>query len=240
MQRNKTVILSTRSLDDELILEAQTKNISIEVLPFIKVEPIFSSELQQKIEQLSKEPATVVFTSVNSVELVAQKINAQKVNMAWEIFCIGHATGKAVANYFGENGIKGLAGNGQQLSQTIVDAKVNKVVFFCGDQRRDELPALMGKNGIDVKEIIVYKTTLTPKKIQKKYDGILFFSPSAVKSFFQENKLDDQTVLFAIGGTTAEEVKKISKNKIVVSDAPEATMLLEKIISFFQTNHIHR
>jgi uroporphyrinogen-III synthase len=92
---------------------------------------------------------------------------------------------------------------------------------------------------VGVKEIVVYKTIATPKKIEKKYDGILFFSPSAVKSFFQENKLDDQTILFAIGNTTADEVKKFSNSKIVVSDAPDKKTLLNKVFSYFQTNHIH-
>ena len=106
----------------------------------------------------------------------------------------------------------------------------SEVIFFCGDQRRDELPGLLKKNKIEVKEIVVYKTIATPKKIEKKYDGILFFSPSAVKSFFQKNKLDKQVMLFAIGNTTADEIKKFSKNKIVVSDVPAGKLLLQKVI----------
>ena len=115
----------------------------------------------------------------------------------------------------------------------------SEVIFFCGDQRRDELPGLLKKNKIEVKEIVVYKTIATPKKIEKKYDGILFFSPSAVKSFFQENKLDDQTIPFAIGNTTADEIKKFSKNKIVISDMPDGKTVLQKAVEFFQTNSIH-
>jgi uroporphyrinogen-III synthase len=101
------------------------------------------------------------------------------------------------------------------------------------------LPELLKKKNIGVNEIIVYKTIITPQKIEKKYDGILFFSPSAVKSFFEKNILDGQTVLFAIGSTTADKIRKFSKNKIVVSDVPDKTTLLNKAISYFQTNPIH-
>jgi uroporphyrinogen-III synthase len=181
--------------------------------------------------------ATIVFTSTKAVEAVVAEINGQKT--PWKVFCIGYATSESVAKTFGEKSIEGAADNAKELAKAILDAHVDEVIFFCGDQRRDELPGLLKQNRIEVKEIVVYKTIATPKKIEKKYDGILFFSPSAVKSFFQENKLDNQTILFAIGNTTAEEVKKFSKSKIVVSDAPDKKTLLNKVFSYFQTNHIH-
>ena len=42
---------------------------------------------------------------------------------------------------------------------------------------------------LSVDEVIVYKTIETPKVLTKQYDGILFFSPSAVKSFFSKNSI---------------------------------------------------
>ncbi len=242
MQQNKIAILSTRLLDAELIREADTKSVLIDVLPFIKTEFISSTETQRKIERALMIQATIVFTSVNAVEAVVQKINGKKQNQlatGWNIFCIGYATKQSVIKYFGERSITGVADNAKELANAILDANAGEVIFFCGDQRRDELPGLLKKNNIEVKEIVVYKTIATPQKIQKKYDGILFFSPSAVKSFFQENKLDDQTILFAIGNTTADEVKKFSKNKIEVGDEPKTRTLLEKVISYFETNPIH-
>jgi len=180
---------------------------------------------------------TVVFTSANGVEVVVSELKEQKPR--WKIFCIGYETRRSVEKYFGKESIGGIADNAKELAQVIVDANVSEVVFFCGDNRRDELPSLLKQNNINIKEIIVYKTIVTPQKIEKKYNGIFFFSPSAVKSFFQENQLDDNTVLFAIGSTTAGEIKKFSKNKLVISDLPEKKALLEKAINYFQTNPIH-
>src|SRR5258706_9822828 len=45
-------------------------------------------------------------------------------------------------------------------------------------------------------------------RAEKVYDGILFFSPSGVESFFNTNEVNEQTILFAIGNTTATEIKK--------------------------------
>jgi len=193
-----------------------------------------------EVQELSRRSQAIVFTSVNAVEAIATSFGQQKINAPlWKMFCIGHATKQSVVKYFGEGTIAGVEDNAKKLAKVILDANVRELIFFCGDQRRDELPALLKKHKIDVKEIIVYKTIATPHKIEKQYDGILFFSPSAVKSFFENNTIGDPTVLFAIGSVTAGEIKKFSNNKIVVSDVPDKKSLLDKVIAYFQTNPIH-
>lgn len=237
MSHTKISILSTRALEDKFIHEAKVKDVLIDVVPFIKSESISSTELKKKIQEALAVPTTIVFTSSNAVEAIVSEIGDQKIT--WKIFCIGHSTKQSVSKSFGEGSIAGVADNAKELGETIVKANVTRAIFFCGDQRRDELPGQLKKNNIEVEEIVVYKTILTPQKIEKKYDGILFFSPSAVKSFFQINRLNDETILFAIGNTTADEIKNISKNKIVISDVPEKKSLLDIAISYFQMNPIH-
>jgi len=237
MSQNKISILSTRLVDDEFIREAQAKDALVDVMPFIKTEPISSTELQKKIQHALSISKTVVFTSTNAVEAVGSEIKDQKIT--WRIFCIGYATKRSVEEYFGKKSIAGVADNAKELAQLIISAGISEATFFCGDQRRDVLPDQLRKNNIEVKEVVVYKTVATPGKIKKKYDGILFFSPSAVKSFFQENKLDQQVILFAIGSVTAEEIKKFSKNKIVISEVPDKRILLDSVAAYFESNPIH-
>ena len=229
--------MSTRLLDDEFILDAQSQNLSIDVVSFIKTDPVSSAESGEEISRALAGAGPIVFTSSNAIEAIASKIKDQKTPR--KIFCIGYTTKRSVVKYFGEGSIAGLASNANELAETIRRANVNEVIFFCGDQRRDEMPDQLKINSIKVTEIVVYKTTLTPQKIEKKYEGILFFSPSAVKSFFQINEVPDQTVLFAIGNTTADELKSFSKNKIVTSDVPTRETLIDKVISYFQVNPIH-
>jgi len=237
MQQNKISILSTRLLDEEVIRNATIKDVLVDAIPFIKTEPISSTELQKIIREVLAMSTTIVFTSSNAVEAVAAETKDQEIK--WKIFCIGHSTKQSVAKIFGEGSIAGVADNAKTLAHTILKANITSAIFFCGDQRRDELPVHLKKNNIEVTEMVVYKTILTPQKIERKYDGILFFSPSAVKSFFQVNRPNDETVLFAVGNTTADEIKKFSKNKIVISDVPEKKVLLEKAINYFQKNSIH-
>ena len=169
---------------------------------------------------------------MNAVEAVADYLDGQPVE--WNIYCMGNTTNRLVKKYFGERKIAGTANSAAELAELIVeDSMIDEVIFFCGDQRRDELPAILKNNDIDVNEITVYQTIAIPHKIDKTYNGILFFSPSAVESFFRKNKIPATTILFAIGSTTANEIKKYSNNKIIISDEPGKENLVEKMMEYF-------
>lgn len=169
---------------------------------------------------------------MNAVDAVASHIT--KVKPDWKVYCIGITTNKLVKHYFGESVIVGTATNAAELAGLIVeDRKTNKLYFFCGDQRREELPSILRNNGIRVNEIEVYQTKEVQHTLEKAYQGILFFSPSAVSSFFKSNKIADSTILFSIGITTAEEIASLSNNKIVVSDLPGKDKLVKKMMEYF-------
>jgi uroporphyrinogen-III synthase len=109
----------------------------------------------------------------------------------------------------------------------------DEVIFFCGDQRRDELPQLLKDESVAVNEIVVYETIPVPHKLSKIYTAILFFSPSAVESFFSANRAEVKTIFFAIGNTTAAAIKKHCANRVLVADAPGKEELVKDMISFF-------
>jgi len=226
--------LSTGTIEDELRTEV-SGIISLDVLPFIRTEKVSGTEVREQILMASRLPAIVAFTSVVAVETVFSMLNGRTTG--WQIFCIGHATRRSVEQRFGRECISGTAENARELARLMISAKIDRVIFFCGDQRRNDLPDQLGQSHIDVEEIVVYRTVLTPQEVRKKYDGILFFSPSAVKSFFQKNQLKDQTVLFAIGTTTAMEIAKYSLNKVVVSEEPEKQVLLKQVRTYFESGN---
>lgn len=232
MQQNKVSILSTRPIDEALIEEAKRLNIETDVLSFIETETIHSTEVQQEIENALLQSSAVVFTSMNAVEAVADELQGQQPD--WRVYSIGNTTQKLAKKYFGEESIAGTANSAAELAELIVEEGCDdEVIFFCGDQRRDELPDILRSNDIDVNEIVVYETVAVPHKINKQYHGILFFSPSAVESFFSNNKVKEPTVLFAIGNTTASAIKKYSNNKIIISDEAGKDSLFRKMMEYF-------
>lgn len=232
MQQSNIKILCTRPLPEWLVKDAADSGIDIVIESFIETEPIQSIEVQQEIEYALLQSAVVVFTSMNAVEAVAAEMDGQLPD--WKIYCIGTATKKLVQEHFGEFAIAGTAPDASELAHLIVEEGItDEVIFFCGDQRRDELPDILMQAGINVNEVVVYQTIEVPHIIHQDYHGILFFSPTAVRSFFKGNKVNDKTILFAIGNTTANEIKKYSLNKIIISDEPGKENLVQTMIEFF-------
>ncbi|MFI5157036.1 MAG: uroporphyrinogen-III synthase [Chitinophagales bacterium] len=225
-------ILSTGQLDPSLIRIAGKKDIDLECIPFIKTNSIESAQMRQEILATLSKKATVVFTSTNAVEAVASCLGGYKPE--WSIYCIDGATSKLAAKYFGEKLIKGKADDAAGLARLIEKEPGNReIIFFCGNKRRDELPQKIRRNGKSLKEIIVYETSATPGKITKEYRGILFFSPSAVESFFSINQVGNKTILFAIGNTTAERIREFSNNAIITCSEPEKEAVVKAMISYF-------
>lgn len=232
MQAARISILSTRPLTPELIAEAADSGIDIEQQSFIETRPIRTVEVQQEIENALRLSTAVVFTSMNAVEAVAEELQQQQPD--WRIYCLGNTTRRLVTEYFGADAIAGTAGSAASLASLIAaEIAVEEVLFFCGDKRRDELPDLLRGQGIEVSELVVYETLTTSQRLSRTYDAILFFSPSAVASFFAENKMPAYTLVFAIGDTTAGAVRNYCTNRILTSDEPGKENLVRQTIQFF-------
>lgn len=233
MKDKEVRILSTRPLDGALIEKAAFQNIKIDTISFIDVKKVVSNEVANQIDLLAKEKAVVIFTSMNAVEILVETVPVKPLMPDWKIYCMGGATFTLVKKYWPFDSIAFTAKDATELAKKIVDDKLDKVTFFCSNKRRDELSVLLEQQNIAVNELIVYETIETPAAIDKPYDAILFFSPSAVKSFFSKNKIAEKTIFFAIGNTTANTIKQFVKNHIIVSDFPAKDQLVDKAITFF-------
>ncbi|MER3319363.1 MAG: uroporphyrinogen-III synthase [Allomuricauda sp.] len=170
-----------------------------------------------------------IFTSKNAVKAFLNQtkgLDYSKLN----IFCVGEKT-KALLE---ENELKvvEIAENASELAENIIKRHQNETfVFLCGNKRRDELPDMLTKNNVQYKELEMYHTNLNPKAFQRDFDGILFFSPSGIRSFLLENTLGNCT-LFCIGETTATEARKHSKNSIVANKPTVENVLVQAINHF--------
>ncbi|HEY5462065.1 MAG TPA: uroporphyrinogen-III synthase [Hanamia sp.] len=230
---NKIQILSTKPIGAELARIAGDHNICIDEVPFIETEEIVSEELKKRIAALSQQNITAVFTSANAVNAVKKLLPAKP---SWKIFYIGHQTKNSAADTFSEKNIIGIADDGEELGEEIIkQSSAKKIIFFCGNQRRDVLPEKLKKHGIELEEIVVYKTIEKSRIISKHYDGILFFSPSGVRSFFSVNKINEPVQLFAIGATTAKEIKTYSQLPVIIPEHPDKEKLVQLVIKHFST-----
>lgn len=171
----------------------------------------------------------LLFTSKNAVLSVLKN---KKIDFLKQIkcICVGEKTGELLE----ENGFNVLdfSHYAEDLTKIISKKHSGKsFAFFCGNLRRDVLPDFFKENKIEFHEIQVYKNEFSSKRISKKFDAILFFSPSGVMSFLGKNQISDE-VCFCIGTTTSEVLEPYTKN-IILSEKPTITSVLEKVKEYF-------
>jgi uroporphyrinogen-III synthase len=233
MKDNPIRILSTRPLDEALIENAACQNITIDTISFIEIKKLVTTGVSEQINLLSQSAATVVFTSMNAVEVVVDALPADNIMPPWKIYCMGGATFTLVKKYWAYDSIVFTAKNAADLARKIVSDKIDKITFFCGDKRREELPGLLAEANVSLQEVVVYETIEKPVAVSQNYSAVLFFSPSAVNSFFSINHVPAETILFSIGNTTATAIKLFTGNRIIVSEFPAKDQLVEKAIEYF-------
>lgn len=228
-------ILSTRSIKWSLIEQAGRAGILIDQIEFIKTKPIISPEKIALIQNLPAY-ASLVFTSTNAVEAFSQLVHDHNINPGQHrVFCVDGRTNDSINALFPSFVIAARSETARALALEILNHDIEKIYFICGNLRRDELPDILRQKGIAVEELELYKTEPTPIKIEQNYDGLIFFSPSAVSSFFSVNKIPADTTCFAIGETTANAIKVFSDNGIVVATKPRQENIISTIINHYQS-----
>lgn len=244
MSSVKYSILSTKALPPELVTEAAGHGIAVKEQMFIGIAPAVTKNTIERVNSLLHTGGVMVFTSPNAVKAVASAMKYELLFLTTSrvlmvhipdrvIYCLQGATLQAVEEHMSNILVAGTAANSAELAQKIIKDKVDSVMFLCGNIRRNDLPDALLAHNIPVEEHVVYHTTETPSALEETFDGILFLSPSSVRSFFSANKLPGHTVCFSIGETTAEALREVTDNKVIISSSPSMAALLETAIYYF-------
>ncbi|GEQ84784.1 uroporphyrinogen III methyltransferase [Patiriisocius marinistellae] len=171
-----------------------------------------------------------IFTSQNGVKSFFENCSIKnKKTKIKNVFCIGEKT-KSLLQKNGFNVTK-VGEYGADLGKFIVENHENEsFYYFCGAQRRDELPNILKNYGIEISEVKTYKTVLFPKKFEQNWDGILFFSPSGVQSYIAENIIIfKETSAICIGNTTATEAAKHFKNVVIANNTSVESVIAKAV-----------
>lgn len=234
----KLKVLSTKKLAPGLHQKAAQHNIEIFEQEFISIEPVWNEAIQQRVTEIAAtRHQAIALTSPNAASILEAHYPLSDATdpARWKCYCIAGKTKETLlASRHIQADIAGEAWNGADLADLIIRKGEQHVLFFCGDIRRDELPQKLRDAGITVEEIILYKTVATPVHLEETFDAVLFYSPSAVQSFFAANELPEKTVCFSIGLTTKSSIKGLTKNRVVSSPVPEMDQLLDTVIEYFQ------
>lgn len=219
--KNKIRILSAKKLlpnQKQFLLNADFCLVEAD---FIKID-FQKHEVESNYDYL-------IFTSQNAVNSVLNNENFEVIK-AKKCFCVGKKT-KALLEQNGFHVLQSFDYAEELTPFLITNYSQNTFSFFSGNLRQDTIPLAFQKANVIFEEKQVYKTSLTPIKINSDLDGILFFSPSAVSSYLKENSISKE-ICFCIGTTTAKEVEKTTKN-VVIANQPTVENTIIQCVNYF-------
>jgi len=173
---------------------------------------------------LKKKHKNVVFTSKNAVESVLYSATPEALQFE-NIYCVGRKTRRLIKNKIGK--VAHFENNAKDLAKHLVDfIEGTEVTYFHGNLSLKDLPSILEENNITVNGIEAYRTKLDSNTIPKDVKGILFFSPSTVESYLQENKADK--IAYCIGETTAKAARAHFK-EVKVAKMPSVESVIELV-----------
>jgi len=236
--RGKT-LLSTKKLKPnqrELLLNAGVSFVEYDA---IQIKPVaFTPDSYQDLPKIKN----VIITSQNGARAFLKNsvLSGDPENNRDEnCFCVGEKTAVLLI----ENGIKvtETAQNAVKLAHCIIKDHRNKeFTYFCGKQRRDELPTILNEAGVVCNEVVVYETYLNERSFDQQFDGILFYSPSGVSAFAKANhpstslRVTPDLRAICIGETTASEARKYFET-VIVSNATTIESTIAKAVKYLAT-----
>lgn len=213
----KHSVYSTKSLS-----ESQAKlfhdDISSESSDFIKIR---FNRISPKV--IKEEIENVIITSKNGVEAILNSFTKDELNFK-NIFCVGRRTKKLIEQRIGP--VVHSERNAQKLAEYLSKEIKGSVTYFCSNLRLNTLPKILSENEIMVNEVEAYKTMYSPATVTNKVGGVLFYSPSTVESYLQNNSTDK--VAFCIGESTAKEARKHFE-KVEVAKVPTVESVIELV-----------
>jgi len=219
-----------------------TKKYSVEIdfHKFINIEGIPSREFRQSRINLLDHSA-VIFTSRNAVDhyfRLAKELRAD-IPQTMKYFCMSESTAFYLQKYVQYRKRKIFHGkqNFDDLMEIIRKHKEEKYLLPCSDIHKASISKMLDDSAITYTKGIFYKTLASDlSHIDiKKYDMLIFFSPTSIASLFKNfpEFKQNSTVIGAFGPTTGNAVKEAGLTLNIeapTKTAPSMTMAIEEYL----------
>ncbi|HZJ35088.1 MAG TPA: uroporphyrinogen-III synthase [Gillisia sp.] len=218
----------------------EKQRVKIDFIPFIHVEGVSSKDVRQQKIDLTKYTA-IILTSRNSVDhffRIAEEMRF-KVPETLKYFCLSEAVAYYLQKYVVYRKRKIYVGkrNFSDLAPFIKKYKNEKFLLPTSDMLKPDIPKTLNKLGIEWKQAVFYKTVVSDLTHLREvyYDILVFFSPSGIKSLFENFPEFEQkeTRIAVFGNTTVKAAKDHGLTIHIMAPTPETpsmTMALHKYI----------
>ncbi len=214
--------------------------LKIDYRPFIQVEEISAMDFkQQRISILNHD--AVIFTSKNAMDHYFGMCEKMRIRVpeSTKYFCVSEAIAHYLQNFITYRKRKIFTGE-QTFASLIPIMKKHlesKFLMPCSDVLKQRINKSLDQSGLDYTQAEMYKVVCSDLSDLKdvKYDVLVFFSPTGIKSLYENfpEFVQNDTRLAVFGPTTLKSVEEngliadiIAPNK----NAPSMSMALEQYI----------
>src|SRR5678810_1195478 len=216
---------------------AKRHNIELDFHPFIKLEGIPAKEFRKQKIDISQYTA-VIFTSRNAIDHFFRTCEEMKVSVSQDTkyFCITEAVALYLQKFILYRKRKvfyGADGTNKSLFDVINKHKSNeKFLYVCSENQQDnEIVNWLKSNNCEFVLGFMYRTRSNDVKIlfeQKEYDVICFFTPSGVKSLFDNlpKYRQNGTVIGAFGSNTMRAVEEAGLKLDIKAPQPQTPSMV--------------
>lgn len=221
---------------------AEKYGLKLEFRPFIKVEGVPAKEFrQERIDIL--EHTGVIFTSRTAIDHFFRICEEMRITVpdTMKYFCISEATAFYLQKYIVYRKRKIFYGekNVDDMTKILLKHKNENFLVPLSDIHKENIPGLMDSLKLKYTKAILYRTVASDlsKEIEDlhAYDIIAFYTPSGIKSLFQNYPDFEQKeiAIAAFGPSTAKAVEDsgLTLNiKAPTPQCPSMTMAIEDYI----------
>lgn len=220
---------------------AEKHKLKIDFRSFIHVEGVDTKEFRkEKINILDH--SAVILTSKNAADHFFRVCEEMRVTVPedFKYFCVSETIAYYLQKYVVYRKRKIFHGGNtfKDLVSVLKKHKDEKFLLPCINDLKPTIPEQLGKLGLDYTRAVLYQTVCSDLSdlADVNYDVLVFYSPSGIKSLF-ENFPDfkqNKTRIAGFGPTTHKAIKEHDLKLDIgapVPNAPSMTMALDQYIT---------
>ena len=208
--------------------------------PFIKLEPIPAREFRKQKIDLTTFSA-VIFTSRNAIDHFFRMCEEMKVSISQDnkYFCITEAVALYLQKFILYRKRKvfyGADGTNKSMFDVINKHKENeRFLYVCSENQQDnEIVKWLKNNGCAFQLAFMYRSVSNDVRVvmdTKDFDIICFFTPSGVRSLFDNYPRFNQngTLIGAFGNNTVKAGEEAGLQVDIKAPAPQSPSMISAL-----------
>lgn len=220
-------------------------NVCIDFHKFFKIEGYSSIDFRKENKVRLNDFSAIIFTSKNGVDHYFRLATELRIETpdSMKYFCTTDSIAFYLQKYiqFRKRRIFYAQNNTNDLIELIKKHKTEKYLLPCSEEHNNELSDILDANKITYSKAIMYRTVSEDMTFLdlSKYDLLVFFSPSGIKSLyknFPEFVQGDKAIAVS-GTTTAQAAKEAGLNITFEGPNAVAPSMVKAIDMFLTTNN---